>query len=181
MMLGEKLREVVQQAFEESRKQLAEGSPEKLPASPMTERNLAHLLQLHLLFLPVAVFLALLVIGSSVVGQSLTTHGSPANVIAEMLGFVFELVFLIYMVLFSIGFGIARVVEAIKAITTGNFRTTSCEVAVEKLTALGLLQPKSDTAVTAPANSTSASTLRGWIKRLSPVVHGHGSVKTGVT
>jgi hypothetical protein len=134
MMLGEKLRDVVQQAFEESQKQLAEISPEKLPASPMTGRNLAHLL--HLLFLPVAVFLALLVIGSTVVSQSLTTHGSPANVLAEMLGFVFELVFLVYMALFSIGFGIARVVEAIKSITTG-------AVAVEKLAALGLLQPKS--------------------------------------
>jgi hypothetical protein len=123
MMLGEKLRDVVQQAFEESRKQPAEGSPEKLPASPMTGRSLA-----HLRFLPVAVFLALLVIGSTVVSQSLTTHGSPANVIAEMLGFVFELVFLVYMALFSIGFGIARVFEAIKTITTG---------------AAAVLQPKS--------------------------------------
>jgi hypothetical protein len=123
MMLGEKLRDVVQQAFEESRKQPTEGSPEKLPASPMTGRSLA-----HLLFLPVAVFLALLVIGSTVVSQSLTTHGSPANVIAEMLGFVFELLFLVYMALFSIGFGIARVFEAIKTITTG---------------AAAVLQPKS--------------------------------------
>jgi len=48
----------------------------------------------HLIFLPIAVFLALLVIGTTVVSNTLTTYGSPANGIAEMLGFVFELVFL---------------------------------------------------------------------------------------
>jgi hypothetical protein len=108
MMLGDKLRDVVQQAFEESREQPTEGSPEKLPARPVTGRTMAP-------FLPIAVFLALLVIGSTVVSQSLTAHGSPANVIAEMLRFVFELIFLAYMVLFGTGFSIARIVEVIRS------------------------------------------------------------------
>jgi hypothetical protein len=110
MMLGDKLRDVAQRAYEESRKQpAAEDPPEMLPAWPMTGRMNA-----HLILLPIAVFLALLVIGTTVVSTNLTTYGSPANVIAEMLGFVFELAFLTYMVLLGIGFGIAKVVEAIK-------------------------------------------------------------------
>jgi hypothetical protein len=108
MMLGDKLRDVAQRAYEESRKQPAtEDPPEMLPAWPMTGR-------MNLILLPIAVFLALLVIGTTVVSNDLTTYGSPANVIAEMLGFVFELAFLTYMVLLGIGFGIAKVVEAIK-------------------------------------------------------------------
>ena len=90
MMLGDKLRDVAQRAYEESRKQpAAEDPPEMLPAWPVNGRTLV-----HLIFLPIAVFLALLVIGTTVVSNTLTTYGSPANGIAEMLGFVFELVFL---------------------------------------------------------------------------------------
>jgi hypothetical protein len=110
MMLGDKLRDVAQRAYEESRKQpAAEDPPEMLPGWPTTGRTNA-----HLIFLPIAVVLALLVIGTTVVSNSLTTYGSPTNVMAEMLGFVIELVFLTYMVLLGIGFAIAKVVEAIK-------------------------------------------------------------------
>ena len=109
MMLGDKLRDVAQRAYEESSKQAAVNDPpEMLPAWLMTGRTLA-----HLIFLPIAVFLALLVIGTTVVSHSLTTYGSTANIIAEMLGFVFELLFLVYMVLLGIGFGIAKVIDAI--------------------------------------------------------------------
>jgi len=109
MMLGDKLRDVAQRAYEESSKQPAvDDPPEMLPARRMTGRTLA-----RLIFLPIAVFLALLVIGTTVVSHSLTTYGSTANIITEMLGFVFELLFLVYMVLLGIGFGIAKVVDAI--------------------------------------------------------------------
>jgi hypothetical protein len=107
MMLGDKLGQLVQQALEESRRHPTEDSPEKLPERPVTGRT-------RTLFLPIAVFLALLVIGSTVISQSLTAHGSRANVIAEMLRFVFELVFLAYMLLLGTGFGIGQIVEAIR-------------------------------------------------------------------
>jgi hypothetical protein len=109
MMLGDKLRDVAQRAYEKSSKQpVVDDPPETLRACPMTGRTLA-----HVIFLPIAVFLALLVIGTTVVSHSLTTYGSTANIIAEMLGFVFELLFLVYMMLLGIGFAIAKVVEAI--------------------------------------------------------------------